>query len=200
MTVSHQEIREIIINSARNTFSKFGFQKTTMNEIAKAVRKGKSSLYYYFKSKEEIFEAVVEKESRLLTEEIQSSIEKEDTPQKKIRTYFIIRTKLTNRLANFYEILKDEYYQHYSSITKIREKHFENELKMIRSILMDGVEKGIFVIRDIALTSEAIITALKGFEHAWASEKDFSLIERNIDGLLDVIFFGLNKRVPDKLT
>ncbi len=43
--------RENILKIAREIFSKYGFKKTTLDDIANAVRKGKSSLYYYFKSK-----------------------------------------------------------------------------------------------------------------------------------------------------
>jgi len=45
--------RENILKIAREIFSKYGYKKTTLDDIANAVRKGKSSLYYYFKSKED---------------------------------------------------------------------------------------------------------------------------------------------------
>ena len=54
-------VREIV-SSARGLFEKFGLKKTTMEDIAKEAGKGKSSLYYYFESKYEIFEAVVDQE------------------------------------------------------------------------------------------------------------------------------------------
>ena len=44
-----------IIAAAEQMFAHFGIQKTTMEEIAKKVHMGKSTLYYYFKSKEDIF-------------------------------------------------------------------------------------------------------------------------------------------------
>ena len=47
--------RENILRTAREIFSKYGYKKTTLDDIANAVRKGKSSLYYYFSSKEDCF-------------------------------------------------------------------------------------------------------------------------------------------------
>ncbi|HET6559677.1 MAG TPA: TetR/AcrR family transcriptional regulator, partial [Prolixibacteraceae bacterium] len=44
--------RESILKTAQEIFSKYGYKKTTLDDIANAVRKGKSSLYYYFTSKE----------------------------------------------------------------------------------------------------------------------------------------------------
>ena len=57
------DVSEIILNSAKTIFARYGFKKTTMDEIAQAARKGKSSIYHYFKSKEDIFKAIVEKEA-----------------------------------------------------------------------------------------------------------------------------------------
>ena len=63
MVVVKEEVRTHIVGVARKIFTRYGFRKTTMEEIAAASRKGKSSIYYYFKSKEEIFRAVVEREA-----------------------------------------------------------------------------------------------------------------------------------------
>ena len=52
-----------IVEIAKDIFARFGFKKTTVEEIAKAARKTKSSLYYYFNNKEEIFQAVIEHEA-----------------------------------------------------------------------------------------------------------------------------------------
>ncbi|MFW6389223.1 MAG: TetR/AcrR family transcriptional regulator, partial [Marinilabiliaceae bacterium] len=59
MVSGQDTVRIAILKSARELFAKFGYRKTTMEDIAQALRKGKSSLYYYFKNKEEIFQAVI---------------------------------------------------------------------------------------------------------------------------------------------
>ena len=60
MVVVKQEVRTHIVGVARRIFTRHGFRKTTMEEIARASKMGKSSIYYYFKSNEVIFRAVVE--------------------------------------------------------------------------------------------------------------------------------------------
>ena len=194
MAESQKDVREIIINVARGIFGRFGFRKTTMDEIAQAAHKGKSSIYHYFKSKEEIFQAVVEKESRVLKEEITKAISQQDTPQKKLRAYVITRMQILNRLANYYDALRDEYLEHYSFIEKLREKHFKDEVKMIKQILKKGVEQRVFLIKNLELTAQAIITALKGFEYPWVMENDVSKTEKSIDSLLEILFNGIVTR------
>ena len=68
--VNKDEYRKKIVITASQIFGRFGFRKTTMEEIARALKIGKSSIYYYFNSKEEIFEAVVKYEANLLRSEL----------------------------------------------------------------------------------------------------------------------------------
>ena len=184
----------IITQGARKIFSRYGFLKTTVEEIAKAARMGKASLYHYFESKEDIFREVVEQEHQFLTEKIQEAIRKVDAPQKKISAYVKTRMKHLNELANIHSALKDDYLDHYAFIEEIRERNFRQEIETIQAILKEGVQKGVFVIRDIKLTSFSIISALKGLEYPWTVKTPLPEVEKNIDKLLDVLFNGIVKR------
>ena len=189
-----KDVRELIINVSRGIFARFGFKKTTMDEIAQAAHKAKSSIYHYFRSKEEIFQTVVEKESRQLKEEITDAINREGTPQKKLRAYVVTRMQVLNRMANIYSALKDEYLEHYSFIEKVRKKHLNDEVTMIKNILKEGVERRIFIISNLDLTAFAIITALKGLEYPLAMEDESSQTEKGIENLLDILFNGIVKK------
>ena len=58
MTVSKTKAK--LVDVARQLFAKMGVENTTMNDIALASKKGRRTLYTYFKSKEDIYLAVVE--------------------------------------------------------------------------------------------------------------------------------------------
>lgn len=194
MAKLEKDVREIIIEVAQHIFGRFGFRKTTIDEIAKATHKAKSSIYHYFKSKEEIFQAIVEKESQQLKAEIKKAISQENTPQKKLHAYVITRMYAVQRLVNFYSALKDEYFEHYGFIEKLRIKHDKEEIKIIKEILKEGIEQAIFSIKDLEITTFAIITALKGLEYSWAIGSNISKIEKNIDNLLEILFNGIVRR------
>lgn len=194
MAEEFNDIKTLIINKAQTVFARFGFRKTTMDDIAQASYKGKSTLYYYFSSKEDIYHAVIEKEAKELKEEIRKAIAIEASPQDKLRTYILTRMHALKRLANLYEVFKDEYLENYKFIEKIRVSYDEYERIMISGILKEGVKREEFVIEDIELTSYAIVMATKGLEYPWAIEEDTTKIEENIDTLLHVLFYGLFKR------
>lgn len=188
-----KDVRDTIIDAAREVFARFGYRKTTMDEIASAVHKGKSSLYHYFKNKEEVFQAVVEKESRILEKEVVAAINNAPTPKDKIRAYAVIRMEALHKLANFYSAFKDEYLEQYSFIHDFREEIDRFEVSTIQKILEQGNEQGIFVVEDPALYAFAIVMAMKGLEYYWAMEQDTEKTKKNINTLLKVLFHGIMK-------
>ena len=188
------DVSEIILNSAKTIFARYGFKKTTMDEIAQAARKGKSSIYHYFKSKEDIFKAIVEKEADELSAAIAKAINAETTSEKKIRAYVLARMKGINNLTNLYSALKDEYLEHYSFIENVRVKYDTEEVNTIKGILKTGVEDGEFKIEDINLTAFALVTALKGLEYPLFIKNNNAKTEKRFEGLLNVLFYGIIAR------
>ena len=83
----NDSMRIAIIESSRDLFAKYGYKKTTMEDIANALRKGKSSLYYYFKNKEEIFQAVLELEEFILFSRLKEIVASDIKPKEKLSVY-----------------------------------------------------------------------------------------------------------------
>lgn len=186
-----KNVKEKIIDAARSIFARYGFKKTTMDDIAHAAHKAKSSLYHYFKSKQEVFHAVVEKEVKILKKELNDALDKAETSQGKLRAYVVTRMVAFKRLANFYNSFKDEYLEQYAFIQRLRRNYDRYELEMIKKILRLGVNQGIFSIKDLELTAFAIVTAMKGLEYHWAFEEDIKELEEKADSLLEILFYGI---------
>ena len=188
------ERKTTILKVAQELFSKFGLEKTTMDEIAKMARMGKASIYYYFKSKEAIFKEVVVREGNVIQNKIRIAVNNEKTPQDKVAAYFITRVLSVKELTNYYSALGDQYLDHYSFIEKAREAHDVFEKTTIANILQEGVSEGIFDIKDIHLIAEIIVVALKGLELSWTIEKTEVEIKNDINMLLKVLFEGIETK------
>ncbi len=186
--------KDRIIEIAQKIFSRFGIQKSTMDEIAKMARMGKATLYYYFKSKEDIFAEVIRKEAGILKQKIIEEILKVDTPQEQIRAYVHTRMKHLRKLSNYYTTLTEEYMEHYSFVEKERAEFTEYEINTLIGILNFGIKKGVFDIEDVQLTAKMIIIALKGLEYPLLIEEKSENMETKIDAMLNILFKGLEKR------
>jgi TetR/AcrR family transcriptional regulator, repressor for uid operon len=64
------EIREKIVEAAIVTFSKHGYDRTKMDDIAETANLSKGTIYLYFKSKEELFYAISENNIKALKEQL----------------------------------------------------------------------------------------------------------------------------------
>jgi AcrR family transcriptional regulator len=194
MLAQNEEARIKIIEIARSIFTHFGFKKTTMEEIALASRKGKSSIYYYFNSKEDIFKAVVEKEADEIKKELINKIENIDDPIEKLKVYISTRMRKLKKLTNFYTALKSDYLSHLEFIEEIRKSYDLEEVEIISGIIQDGIERGKFSVEDPHLSAIAIVTAMKGLEVPLFINKEHGNFETRLSNLLNFLFYGIVKR------
>jgi AcrR family transcriptional regulator len=194
MLVQHEEARTKIVEIARSIFTHFGFKKTTMEEIALATRKGKSSIYYYFNSKEDIFKAVVEKEAEELKEELYKKINDVEDPIERLKIYITVRMRKLNKLTNFYSALKSDYLSHFEFIEQIRKSYDLDEVRVVAGIIQEGIEKGKFSVDDPQLSAVAIVTAMKGLEVPLFINKEHGNFEARLGNLINFLFYGIVKR------
>lgn len=78
--MSISKTRQKLVDVARQLFAKNGMENTTMNDIALASGKGRRTLYTYFKSKEDIYYAVIEGELERLSDKLDEVAAPQDTP------------------------------------------------------------------------------------------------------------------------
>ena len=186
------EVREHLINSARQVFMRYGFKKTALDDIAKEARKGKSTIYYYFKSKDEIFKAVIEAESEIRNQTIDEQVSAVEDPQQKLRTYIYVRMLSLKKVNNYYEAIKNDLLDNIYFVSNLRVAHLDSEVNSVKNLLLDGIEKGIYTIQNPELTARTIVTLLQGFEVPLI-KKNLSdeEIQKSIDEMLNILFHGI---------
>ncbi len=187
--MKHSELRDKIIQVSREVFSKYGFKKTSIELIAKTLKKQKTSIYYHFKSKEEIFQTVLEYEADILRRQIMEKLIKQKNATDKLKVYIVSRMKYIKELINFYQALKDDYFNNLSFIEQFRKKFDEEEIGIIRNILLEGVVTKEFTITRPDLAAVAIFTAMKGLEVPFMQQDDD--LEDKINYLMDILFYGI---------
>ena len=183
-----------IISVANQMFAHFGIKKTTMDEIAKKARMGKSTLYYYFKSKEEIFAEVIRRDSVIFKLELNQAIAKGKTPQEKISNYVLARMKQLKSLRNYYSTLTEEYIEQYAFVDIVRKDFNDYEYSTLTILFEEGVNQGIYSIDNVKTTARNFAFFLKGLEYAvFTKNEDFD-IEKENDQMLTILFKGIETR------
>lgn len=186
------EIRELVVQAARKVFARYGFKKTVLDDIARESKKGKSTIYYYFKSKDDIFKAVVDAETELRARLIEDQIREIDDPVMKLKTYISARMLTLKLVANYYEAIKNDLLDQLYFISNLRKNHFETEIRRVEKLLEEGVGKGAFRIQNPELTAKTIVTALHGFEVPLIVKNlSDEEIQKSVDEMLNILFFGI---------
>ena len=186
--------RETILQIAQDIFSKYGYKKTTLDDIANAVRKGKSSLYYYFNSKEDLFQAVIAKEVDILKQALEKVVFRSMDPEEKLREYILTKLTTFRDLANLYNALENDVTA-IGFIDEIKEKNEKDEIRMIKRILIEGVRREKFHIDDLNLTAIGITTAIKGLEMPLSAGNYGTFdIEMSVDNIVRIICYGIMRR------
>jgi len=191
-----EDTRDKILSVANKLFSRFGFHKTSMDEIAKIARKAKGSLYYHFASKEELFTAVVSTEIENLKTQLSVIVnDKSLRADEKIKRYLVKRMEILNSAANYHETLKADFFEHFNFIDKLRNELDIWEKKQIQNIIYQGVDEGIFEPRngDIDILLDVFIMVLKGLEIPFFLQNKYNDLHPYFDDLLKILIKGLGK-------
>lgn len=192
LNTGKDEVREHVVQSARQVFARYGYKKTVLDDISREAKKGKSTIYYYFKSKDEIFKAVVDAETEIRQAAINEQINSIDDPQQKLRTYIYVRMKTLKMVVNYYEAIKNDLLDNLYFVNQFRDNHFEAEIMQVKNMLLEGVEKGTFTIQNPELTAKTIVAALQGFEVPLILKNlTDEELQRAIDEMLNILFFGI---------
>ena len=153
-----------LVDVARQLFAKMGVENTTMNDIALASKKGRRTLYTYFKSKDEIYMAVVESELDILSDMMKRVAEKEISPQEKLMEMIYTRLDAVKEVVYRNGTLRANFFRDIWRVEKVRKRFDAKEIMLIKDILKEGMDKGVFQIDDIDMTAEIIHYCVKGIE------------------------------------
>lgn len=187
------DTRKKILSVANKLFSRFGFHKTSMDEIAKIARKAKGSLYYHFASKEELFKEVVSKEIMSLKDQLSVIINNNDlSASDKIKKYLFRRMEILNDAANYHETLKADFFEHFDFIDDLREELDEWEKESLRKILLQGVEtKEFAAIGDMDILLDVFMIVLRGLEIPFFLQNKYEKYSPYFEGLIGILIRGV---------
>ena len=167
-----KKTRDRFIEVARSLFARKGVENTTMNDIAAASDKGRRTIYTYFKSKREIFNAVIETETDDL-----------------LRNLRIIVSRNGSLRAGFFRDVR--------KVDRARNLISKKEIVFLMRILTEGVESGDFDIPDVKEWAILITNSINGMDVPYIRD---SLTEYGVDKekikimLADLILNGIKVR------
>ena len=188
------EKMESILDTAKKMFARYGLRKTSLDEVARMARVAKATIYNYFGSKDRVYLEVLRREIDELVEKVSSSVDQETSPRDKLVTFVRAKFRYMRQAINILNLDREGIDKLLPTVEPIRKELFEREVDIIRSILNEGVEKGVFYSNNTLLTATAIAHGIRGFELNWLVQESEENIDRYLDELMTVLFYGLTSK------
>ncbi len=188
-------VKNEIIDAAGKLFQQFGLHKTTMEDIARQTGKSKSTLYYFFKNKNEVFDAVVTREIDEVALAVQKRVAEAKTPQEKIMAYALCNFRELKCKVILYKLVCGEIKGNLNRLMlSLRAKFDIQEVEFLSTILTEGIQQGILKsieMEDVPVLSHTIVSALRGIEVDLFIENKLPGFEDRIDKITGMLIRGL---------
>jgi len=196
-----ESIQRQILQAAQQLFQAHGVQKVTMDDVAREIGKGRSSLYYYYKSKDEILDAAIALEMQDIIAEISAAVEQEKDVEQKIVAYCLTRLKISQKRRAFNNaidnIRSSDELTEYMSLRKVKQQRFrQQETPLLRQILNDSIAKK--QLRSMSVQEQdaviaLILNSIQGFKKEMLNQKSMQGLKPGIAMLARLIVQGFKK-------
>lgn len=203
MSVARDDsIKEEILREAQKLFQQFGLKKTTMEDIAKAMGKGKSTLYYYYCSKEEIFDAVVLKEIEEVFACVKQAVQKAVSAEDKLKAFTLTKIKSVQKKLNLCTLVKGNRQDSFRCMKHLHTEYDIRETKLVKEILKFGINNGEFtkhISKDLDILPSVMVSSLRGLERDMFIGSKYTKLEPRMESIMCILIRGLkNDQAPAK--
>ena len=192
-----KKTRDRFIEVARSLFARKGVENTTMNDIAAASDKGRRTIYTYFKSKRDIFNAVIETETDDLLHNLRLIVAKPVTPEQKLFEYVEARFETVREIVSRNGSLRAGFFRDVRKVDRARAFITKKEIALLMRILTEGVESGDFDIPDVKEWAIMITNMLSGLDVPYIRDSlsEYGIERERIKVMTtDLILNGLRKK------
>ena len=189
--------RERFIEVARQLFARKGVENTTMNDIASASEKGRRTIYTYFKSKRDIYNAVIEQETDIALSQLRTIVAKPIPADQKLTEYIDAHFETMREVVSRNGSLRAWFFRDVRKVDRARRIVSRKETILLQQILAEGVAEGLFEIESIPRTALIITKTIQGLDVPYIRD-DLSEIGLDKDELsksiVSIMLSGILKR------
>ncbi|MEX3954988.1 TetR/AcrR family transcriptional regulator [Trinickia sp. EG282A] len=138
------EVRDQIVAAATEHFSRYGYEKTTVSDLAKAIGFSKAYIYKFFESKQAIGEMICANCLHEIETNVCSAVAEAGLPPEKLRRMFKVSTEASLRLffrdRKLYDIAASAATENWQAV----QAYEARVQKLLQEVLQEGRQSGDF--------------------------------------------------------
>lgn len=198
------DTRELILDAAECIFGRFGYKKTTVEDIANEVGVSRATLYLHFEGKEDIALSWIDRKNDIIYRELLGVSQLDHDPSSIIHKMIVARImNVFDRACAFTESIDELLAALRPQLFLRRETHHELQANLFQQVIQRGEDLGQFRSEDPARMARMLVIASNSLMPYNLSAKQFSqreLILHEAEDLADFLLQGLLYRVDDAHT
>jgi len=136
--------REEILRAGSECFARFGFDKTTLDDIGQVAGLNKASLYYYFKNKEDIFIAVVLAETQAFIADLKTRALAFPDVRKQLKSFLAERIRRYGEIIHLTRFSAGAVQKLEPMFERVYEETRAKEVAFLTELLKKGVAENAF--------------------------------------------------------
>jgi AcrR family transcriptional regulator len=191
--------RRKILAAASECLARFGYDKTTMEDIAGRIGLNKTSLYYYYPNKESIFIAVILQEAKRFLAALQDKASKTHGCRNQILTYLSERLRYYQHVVNLHNLSVETLHRIQPSFKALYQDVQEREIDFIGQLLQGGMDRGEIKGVDTQKLGRIILAVTDAIKqstcnapaHAMPEAIDYTAVEKDVVYAVTLILDGL---------
>ena len=183
--------RHTILTVARTVFAHRGADNTTMDDLAKASGLGRRTIYTYFKTREELYLEVINREVDIILKQLNRVAGMRISPEKKIGRFMVNHMKTIENLIRKDRILRMEFLRRSERIENFRKVIDLHEKECFATTLQEGTQSGVFLVDDYENTAVLALTTLKGLEQQFILDNFGKSCRETLDLWQKILFRGI---------
>ena len=187
--------RDIILRAAWALIRHYGYNKTTIDDIAKKAEVGKGTVYLYFKSKTEIMLALTDWTNQRITAEIEAIARENKPPEERLRACVLYRIMTLFDLVHRYPHSEDVIASILPEIVKRLEKYVARHGELLGRIVNQGCEAGTFQVEDPKQTGLLLANLFEFMTPPYYRFKSRKSLEEFTKQIVSLVLLGLEAKV-----
>lgn len=191
--IMKQSTKDTIVQVAGTLFAKYGFYKTSMDEVAKVARKAKGSLYYHFRSKEDLFKEVLSRELDGVKSGLMEVVKEHSGPNDRLIFYYLKnRMELLAKAEIYHETLKADLNERFAFLDDVRTQFSLWEKNFFKNIVQKGIEEGAVDPKlNLNMAVEVFFLISKNTEISFFVQNRFEEFAPHFDDLIEILIKGI---------
>lgn len=196
--VTRSPMRERILDAADRMLARFGYQKTTADDLAREAGIGRRTVYVHFTSKEEIFLASIDRVVERLVDELKRILYSGGSAEERLRRMLEARVLYRFDSVNAYhESLDDMFAVLRGAYLERRERYLAQEAEVFANVLTEGHRAGVLKAVDANKTARTVLLATNGLLPYSLSGRELGSraeVEEKARQLVELLMEGLRQR------